>query len=138
MELYGKLSEFFEEVLRGLQCQQATRAYLISLYSQYRISDFDLSKESITLQFISARENQSFATYQQIADWIMFCQTLAPQHLHNASSDYYRTLGQLSYYSCYQLINRKWLLFEELADNFLPIETQIKTLLIQHSIDIER
>jgi hypothetical protein len=136
METYSKLSEFFEKVLQGLQCQQSTRAYLIGLYSQYRISDFDLSKESITLQFISAKENQNFATYQQVADWIMFCQTVVPQHLHNASSDYYRTLAQLSYYSCYRLIDRKWQLYEELADRFIPIEIQIKTLLTQHSIDI--
>jgi hypothetical protein len=51
---------------------------------------------------------------------------MAPQHLKFASKDYYDTIARLSYYSCYKIINKQWRLFEELADNFPVIETQVK------------
>lgn len=123
---HRNITNFFEEMLDDLKCHRDTKAYIISIYGKYKTAQFDLSKDSVTLQFAQARSNQDFLTYQNLGDWIFFANTLAPNHLKFASKDYYDTVARLSYYSCYRLINRQWKLFEELSDNFLILEHQVK------------
>lgn len=124
--LYKNISSFFDELLIDLKCQRDTKAYIVSIYGKYKTAEFDLSKDSVTLLFAQARSKQDFLTYQNLGDWIFFANTIAPNHLQDASKDYYDTVGRLSYYSCYKLINREWKLFEELADNFIILEEQVK------------
>lgn len=126
---YKNITTFFEEQLNDLECQRDTKAYIISIYGKYKSAQFDLSKDSVTILFAQARSNQDFLTYQNLGDWIFFSNTLAPTHLRHASKDYYDTIAKLSYYSCYKLINREWKLFEEIADNFNVLESQVKTKL---------
>lgn len=132
MNVFHKnISSFFEELLNDLKCQRDTKAYIISIYGKYKGAEFDLSKDSVTLLFAQARDKQDFLGYQNLGDWIFFANTIAPQHLQFASKDYYDTVARLSYYSCYKLINREWKLFEELADNFLFLEEQVRRRLPQ-------
>lgn len=123
------LHKFFEEILRDLKCQADTKAYIISIFGKYKSPEFDLSKDNITVLFSQARCKQDFLTYQNLGDWIFFANTIAPDHLRFASKDYYDTVARFSYYSCYRLINRQWKLFEELSDNFLVLEDQVKNKL---------
>lgn len=118
--------DFFNELLDDLKCQRDTKSYIVGIYGKYRVANFDLSKDSITLLFAQARRNQDFLTYQNLGDWIFFANTIAPTHLKHASKDYYDTVARCSYYSCYKLINREWKLFEELSDNFTSLEDQVK------------
>jgi hypothetical protein len=124
--LYRNINSFFDELLIDLKCQYDTRAYIVSIYDKYKAADFDLSKDSVTLLFAQARDKQDFLIYQNLGDWIFFANTIAPDHLHFASKDYYNTIARLSYYSCYRLINKEWKLFEELADDFESLEEQVK------------
>jgi hypothetical protein len=126
---HRNIINFFEELLTDLECHRDTKAYIVSIYGKYKSSQFDLSKDSVTILFAQARNNQDFLTYQNLGDWIFFANTLAPSHLRFASKDYYDTVARLSYYSCYKLINRQWKLFEELSDNFLKLESQVKNKL---------
>ncbi len=123
---HKNISSFFDELLADLKCQQDTKAYIVSIYGKFKTADFDLSQDSVTLLFSQARNKQDFLTYQNLGDWIFFANTIAPQHLHNASKDYYDTIARLSYYSCYKIVNHQWKLFEELADDFLSLEEQVK------------
>ncbi len=120
------IGSFFDELLIDLECQSDTKAYIVSIYEKFVTTEFDLSKDSVTLRFAQARSKQDFLTYQNLGDWIFFANTIAPQHLQFASKEYYDTIARLSYYSCYKLINRQWTLFEELADDFLSLEEQVK------------
>lgn len=124
--IHRNISNFFDELLIDLECQQDTKAYIVSIYGKYKSAEFDLSKDSVTLLFAQARRKQDFLAYQNLGDWIFFANTIAPQHLKFASKEYYDTVARLSYYSCYKLINRQWKLFEELADDFLVLEEQVK------------
>lgn len=127
--IHKNITKFFEEILNDLECHQDTRAYIISIYGKYKNADFDLSKDSVTLLFSQARLKQDFLTYQNLGDWIFFANTIAPNHLKFASKEYYDTIARLSYYSCYKLINKQWKLFEELSDNFITLESQVKNKL---------
>ncbi|HEY5267698.1 MAG TPA: hypothetical protein VII94_01025 [Candidatus Saccharimonadales bacterium] len=124
--LHRNISGFFDELLVDLKCQPDTRSYIIGIYGKYNTAEFDFSQDSVTLLFSQARDKQDFLTYQNLGDWIFFANTVAPQHLKNASKDYYDTVARLSYYSCYRLIKCQWKLFEELADDFLNLEEQVK------------
>jgi hypothetical protein len=126
--------DLFDELLSDIVCQDDTKSYIISIYGKYKSSKFDLSKDSVTLMFAQARNKQDFLTYQNLGDWIFFSNTLAPNHLKYASKDYYDTVARLSYYSCYKLINRQWKLFEELSDNYLCLEDQVKNKLKKISL----
>lgn len=120
------IGSFFDELLIDLKCQSDTKAYIVSIYEKFVTTEFDLSKDSVTLRFAQARSKHDFLTYQNLGDWIFFANTIAPRHLQFASKEYYDTIARLSYYSCYKLINRQWKLFEELADDFQALEEQVK------------
>jgi hypothetical protein len=128
--LHLNITGFFEELLQDVKCQQDTKAYIVSIYGKYKSAEFDLSKDSVTGLLAQGRDKQDFLTYQNLGDWIFFTNTMAPDHLRFASKDYYDTVARVSYYSCYRLINRQWKLFEELADNFLFLEKQVKERLV--------
>lgn len=132
---FKSLNNFFDEVLFELKCNSETKAYIVSIFSKYKAADFDLSKDSVTMTFAQARNKQDFLTFQTLGDWIFFSKTFAPDHLNNASEDYYRTIGRMSYDSCYKLINRKWKIFEELSDNFIVLEKQTRKLLHNNLIN---
>jgi hypothetical protein len=125
--VHKNITKFFEELLLDLECQRDTKAYIISIYGKYKSSEFDLSKDSVTLLFAQARDKQDFLTYQNLGDWIFFSNTLAPSHLKFASKDYYDTIARLSYYSCYKLINKQWKLYEEMSDNFIYLNNKVKS-----------
>jgi len=122
----ANITNFFEILLSDLECQQDTKAYIVSIFGKYKTSEADLSKDSITILFSTAQQKHDFATYQKLGDWIIYCNGIAPQHLRNASQDYYDTIGRASYHSCYNLINRQWGLFNELSERFLVLRTGIK------------
>jgi hypothetical protein len=132
--LHRNISNFFEELLADINCRQDTRAYIASIYGKYKSAEYDLSKDSVTLLFAQARSKQDFCAYQNLGDWIFFTNTIAPNYLNKASKDYYDTVARVSYYSCYKLINKEWKLFEELADDFLSIENQVKHKLLPISL----
>ena len=124
--LHYNIGNFFEELLADLECQKDTRAYIISTFEKYKTAEqHDLSQCTIGTLFCQARQKHDFAEYQKLGDWLLLTSTLAPQHLKNASKDYYDSIAQLSYYSCYNLLNRSWPCFEEIADRFIDLEEEI-------------
>jgi hypothetical protein len=131
MDTSNNIIKFFEEKLRDIKCQDDTRAYIAGIYGKYKSSDLDLSKDSITLLYSQARLKQDFLIYQNLGDWLFFINTIAPTHLRYASKEYYDTIAQLSYYSCYRLMNKKWKLFEELSNNLISLEEQVKNKLTE-------
>jgi hypothetical protein len=110
---------YFESILKNLNCENDTKNYIIGVFSK----PIDLSQDSITKLFIKAREEQNFVLYQKIGDWIIFYNAL--NCLKHSFKDYYDDIGRLSYYSCYKLINKKWKLYQELADNLIQLESEI-------------
>lgn len=124
--LGGSLNNFFDRLFRDIDCQRNTRAYIISIYDKYKTAQYDLSKNSITLLFAQARDQNDFLTYRTVGDWLFFTGTAFPKHLCDASADYYNSVARLSYYSCYNLIRRQWICFQELADRFVVLQEQVK------------
>jgi hypothetical protein len=129
MEISANLNTFFKVALSPLECATETKSYVVGVMSDFKKPDFDFSNNSITLLFADARQNHTFTSYQQIADWILFSRTMHPEHMKDASDEYYQAIAKSSYYSCFKLMNKQWLLFEELCDEYEKIEEQTRVAL---------
>ena len=92
-----------------------TKAYILGIFNGFIRSDDDFSKESITLKYISAKENYNFVEFQKLGDWIFLVRSTFPKSL-KASEEYYDSIARISYYRCYLILDKKWPCFEELAD----------------------
>lgn len=128
-QICSNVESFFDDVFEELKCEPATKAYIKSIFSKYKDARHDLSKESVTIVFANAKQRLDFSSFQNLADWIFFMRSFAPDHLSSASEEYYETVARLSYYRCYLLINKQWKLFEEMSDNFVCLENQTRSLL---------
>ena len=113
--LYKNLEDVFGHIINKLECQNTTKAYISNVLFKKLPPDY--SGESVTLILSQAKFAYSFELYQNLGDWILFCQSTFPDHLKDASPEYYSAVAQECYYRCYKIVNKKWLLFEELADN---------------------
>ena len=133
----NNLYKEFEAITQALKVSnEATRAYIFNIFASYmRSSANDLSTESLTLKYAEAKQEYSFEKFQSLGDWIFFTRSLFPTSLKNASLDYYDAIAQNSYYRCYKILDRKWILFEELADEFpnfvetISVESDLAILL---------
>lgn len=114
------------ELFEDLECQPDTRSYITGVFYKFRHSREDLSKHNLTLLFAQAHEKQNFLIYQNLADYLFFKNSYFDEYNKN----YYDNLARLSYLSCYRLIQKKWKLFEELADNLVHFEKEIKNKFI--------
>lgn len=129
--LHRNISSFFEELLVDLSCHPDTKAYITSIFIKYKSADLDFSQYSAGELFVKARAKQDFLTYQNLADWLFICSVIFPQHLKNASKDYYDNIARISYYTCYNLINKQWPCYEEMADNLIVLEDEVKKRIYQ-------
>ena len=111
------LFNFFDKNINIPKCDAKTRAYIVSIFSDLN-PEKDLSKESVTLLYNKALSNYNFELFKDIGDWLFVAKSLFPDALSGASPKYYSAIAQSSYYKCYIIMNRQWLIFEELADKF--------------------
>ncbi len=120
---------FFSKQLEDLECDDITRAYIISIFTKYKTSIDDLSKDSITLLYSEAKFRADFVLFNNIGDWLFLCNSIFPEHLNATSQKYYISIGQSSYYSCYKLLNKQMKLFEMMADNFNQLSLNTRKLI---------
>lgn len=112
--------DYFIEKVKNLPGRDDTKAYITSTFLKYKSSKFDLSKEILIIEYAKAKENNNFELYQNLADWILFTESLFPAFLNNCSKDYYYSIAQNSYYKCYLIVNKSWPCYQELSDS-LPM-----------------
>lgn len=125
IEIFSNIQTYFIPKVEKLECQEYTKAYLISTLSNINKIP-DLSNQSLTIAYAEARARQSFIKYQNIGDYLLFIKTYAPEHLNATTQEYYITLAQISYFTCFKMTYRKLSIYEELADRFKYIVEKLK------------
>lgn len=125
----GILNDFFTNQLENLRCDRDTKAYIISVLKKFKNASEDCSKESITTLYAQAKYSQDFFTFQKVGDWLFLCSSMFPEHLNNASMDYYFSIGQSSYYYCYLILQRKWKLYEQMSDQLPELSVSTRKLI---------
>jgi hypothetical protein len=133
--VYVNLNDFFSSQLENLDCDENTRAYIVSVLAKYKTASVDYSKDSLTTIYAAAKFRQDFLIYQQLGDWLFYIHSIFPEHLNSASKDYYILIGRSSYNSCYKLLNRKWKVYEQLSDEFEYLSEETRTLIRECQID---
>jgi hypothetical protein len=130
LQLISSLNSFFFEQTKSLtRCQESTRAYISSVFANAKKEGYDYSNEALTLIYHRAHFEPRFELFQALGDWILYAKAMYPNSLKDCSSEYYDAIAQASYYRCYLILNRKWGLFEELADTFPYIVTSLQPIL---------
>jgi len=120
--------DFLDTSLKQLKCNQLTKSYIINVLNKYQKQHNDLSNDSITILYQKATEDNNFVLFQNIADWIFFIESIFPD-FHKDYKSYAQTIGQLSYYKCYKLINKQIYVYENMADEFKTLTRQINFLI---------
>ncbi len=106
------LEDYFEERLKNIQIDRNLKAYIISVFRKPQI---DLPSPILILTFAAAKDKQDFLLFQKLGDHVLFTRTFFPK-LTAEEKDYKESIAQISYYNCYKLTNRKFILYEQLAD----------------------
>lgn len=117
---------FFRRTIKMPNCNKYTQTYIIDIFVDSVRGENDLSNQSLTLLYKQAIETASFEKFKNIGDWLFFIRSIYPEHLTGASEEYYENLARSSYYTCYTMLNRQWVLYEELADQFNILTNTIK------------
>jgi hypothetical protein len=127
------LEEYLNNKIKNIKCRTDTAAYVINTLKNYQNSTYEFTNTSLTLQFAEAKEESSFKKYNDLADHLLFMESIYPGALSSkgASQEYYLSLGRVSYYKCYTLMNKTWPLYEELSDCLKDIIEQLHEELVQ-------
>ena len=120
------LEDYFNSKISNLNCRTDTRAYISSTLDKYKNTVPDFADKSLTLEYSEAKFNFSFQKYQELGDWLFFMESMYPEALKGASKEYYNSIAQSAYYKCYVMMNRSWILFEEIADKFPDLIIQMR------------
>lgn len=112
-----KLKEFFDEAIELPDCEEKTRSYIIDIFASIS-SEKDFTNESLTFALKDAHDSMSFKGFKELGDWLFFTKSMFPKSLKGADPTYYDSIARTSYYRCFMLLNKEWLLYEELADQF--------------------
>ena len=129
--IINNLNDYLFDKVKNLNYDYDTKSYIVSIFDKFKKSDFDYSKNSLTCIYARANETNNFIIFQNLGDWLFFCSVIFPEHLKNASEEYYISLGQMSYYNCYKLINKQWKLYEKLADDFSTLTEQTREVILE-------
>lgn len=131
MVIYNTLHTFLEEQIRELNCDEEIKAYVVGTLANYNKGFIDYSNKSITLIYANAKNKQDFHTFQSVGDYLLLISSFFPEHLKNASKNYYYSIAQISYYSCYKILNKKIKVYEKLADTFIDVSNHINNSIQQ-------
>lgn len=126
---YNSINKFFAEQMSALPCRDITRSYIVGILSKYKIANDDYSNRSLTILYSKAKKERNFLIFQNLADYIFFSRTFFPEYLSNASIDYYQSLAQSSYYTCYKIVDKKIDIYQELADRFQELTEQTHSII---------
>jgi hypothetical protein len=129
MDIVVRLDKWFAERLTGLRYSPETLAYVAGVLSNRRWEQDNLSNQSVVLAFNEAQQRGDFAGFQRIGDWILFIDAIHPQHF-DGIRETVETLGRLSYYRCFRIMNGKWRLYEELADELPSLAAKVRKRLV--------
>ena len=104
-----KLIEFLDDAIKLPNCEEKTKSYIVSIFASVS-AEKDFSNESLTFVLKEANDSMSFKSFKELGDWLFFTKSMFPDSLKGAEPNYYDNIARTSYYQCFALLNKKWLL----------------------------
>ncbi len=125
MLLPSHTDEFFYQVTSEIKAEtKEVQPYIHGVLTQYVQHQKGFPNDSVTLLFIQAQDDMSFHRFQSLGDWIFFLSSIFPTAAQKHQT-VYSMVGKTCYSRCHNLLNKKWMVFEELADNFNYFALQV-------------
>jgi hypothetical protein len=122
------LHNYFDKII-NIYCSEFTKTYIIDILSSK--TKFNKAIPSYTLAYKDALDTYDFKKIQEIGDRILFAKSIFPESLKGASIEYYNSIASSAYYKCHIMLNKEWIIFEELSDQFTVYTLQIQESLRQ-------
>jgi hypothetical protein len=120
------IDEWIEKiVLKNIKTSSVAKSYIYSLFKNMINVKNDISDQSLVLLYNTASIKNNFEDYQTIGDFVLWSASYCPESIveYELSLD----IGKLCYYSCYNILKRKWGLYNEIADNMEEITKTINS-----------
>jgi len=117
-----ELDEWFSSRLKKMHRSPEIIAYVCGvLKSLANPGEKDVfANRSIVLAFQDASLKGDFTSFQQIGDWVLWIDTIMPEHL-DGNREAIESIGRMSYRSCNRILRGQWRIYEELADELPEI-----------------
>lgn len=132
MELVAKLDTWLSKNLDDLKYHPNTKTYIINVLSNPR-SLIDFSDRSIVTIYADTKVQPEFTKYQQIGDWVLWISTIHPLNV-SANRDLTETIGQLSYQTCYRMLQKSWPIYDDLARSLPQIIVDVRANLKKNNL----
>lgn len=116
MVIVDDLNAWLNDALCEINCSSAAKSYIVNVLSKPTLHDC-----SMVIKFHNARTTGRFHLFQEIGDETLFVCSL----FETKNKDVELTMARLSYYACYRIMQKKWPLYEELADQLPSYTRQI-------------
>ncbi len=133
MELITKLNDWFDEKLTNVSCSRDTKAYIVGVLAKYKSVQDDMSKTSVVLSFVQAKQSGRFESYQRLGDWVLFISSVHPAAMQEHTS-IIQDVGMKSYVACHNMMMKKWPVYEELAIKLPLLSHEIENALNRRSV----
>lgn len=129
LECASRLDVWFASRLQDVKCSEDTKAYVTGIMCRFRSAQDDMSNESIVLAYADAKRSGQFVTFQRIGDWTVWIGSMYPARIEQ-HREVTESIARLSFYTCHRLLNGKWRVFEELADDLPKIVNDVHNCLL--------
>lgn len=126
MERVVRLDTWFAEVIRGVHCSADTRAYIAGVLTDFKSAEVMLNPTtSLVVSMAHARCSGDFAAFQRLGDHVLWLGSFCPESI--GDRELTETIGRSAYFTCYQLLDRRWRCYEELADTLPSIINDVRS-----------
>jgi len=124
VDAVASLTTWFSQQLDDIRCHEDTKAYVVNLLSRFKPED-ELADRSVVVAYAAAKQSGDFSSFQRIGDWVLWAEAIQPG-LVSLERHVVSSIGRLSYYACHRIMRGQWRLYEELADELLPIAADVR------------
>lgn len=118
MESTASLRDWFSTIVAPTRLHPSTKAYVVGVMTTPP-EQFG-RRESLVLAYAEATGRHDFASFQRIADFVLWADVWCPEFLA-ANQQVVESIGRLSYHACYRITRGSWSVYEELADGLPAI-----------------
>ncbi len=119
-----RLHDWFADKIEHVRLSDEVKAYTVGVLSK----NVDVIESSIVMEFASARESGDFVKFQKIGDSVLFASIVHPAHVEQ-NLIVNQTIARLSYHRCHKILDQKWPVYEELADELPFIVSSVRNVL---------
>lgn len=122
----------FSDAIGSISQSEEARAYIINVFQRFATStDGDMSKKSLVVSLLEAKERHDFVAFQKLGDWALWSSSCAI-----GDKAVLEFVGTESYAACHRMV-RSWNVFKELSMSFSNVTTAINKAILHYGCNLK-